>query len=59
MACKLSDVVMRRTDLGSAGHPGDKALEQCMRLMAKELGWSKGRMNKEIEEMQSQFKVKS
>ncbi|HXV35578.1 MAG TPA: glycerol-3-phosphate dehydrogenase C-terminal domain-containing protein, partial [Myxococcota bacterium] len=35
----LSDVVLRRTDLGSAGHPGSAALEAAAALMAEELHW--------------------
>jgi len=35
-AMKLADVVMRRTDLGSRGHPGRQALEYCARLMGGE-----------------------
>jgi len=59
MGCKLSDVVLRRTDLGSAGHPGDKALESCAQLMSQELGWSQDRVKKELNETQNQYKVKS
>jgi glycerol-3-phosphate dehydrogenase len=53
MAKKLSDVVLRRTELGSAGNPGDKALETCATIMARELDWSKERVQKEIEEVKS------
>jgi len=59
MACKLSDVVLRRTDLGSAGHPGKEALEDCAKIMAKELGWSKNQVKKELEETESCYNVKS
>jgi len=51
MAQKLADVILRRTDLGSGGHPGDAALKGCAGVMAKELGWSKNRMKKELEEV--------
>ncbi len=50
MACKLSDVVLRRTDLGSGCAPSRRALEQCAALMAAELGWRRSRLEKEIEE---------
>ena len=48
MAVKLADVVLRRTDLGSAGHPGEEALAETARLMARELGWSDAKREAEI-----------
>ena len=48
MAQKLSDVILRRTDLGSAGHPGKDAVQACAYLMAKELGWDAKRIKEEI-----------
>lgn len=50
MALKLSDVVRRRTELGSAECPSDAALKTCANLMAEELGWNATRSQKEIEE---------
>jgi glycerol-3-phosphate dehydrogenase len=35
----LDDIVLRRTDLGTLGHPGRAALEDCAELAARELGW--------------------
>ena len=49
MARRLGDVVFRRTDLGTAGHPGDAALVACARLMGEELGWSEARIERELE----------
>ena len=43
MAQKLGDVAFRRTDLGTAGHPGTAALTECADIMATELGWSQTR----------------
>jgi glycerol-3-phosphate dehydrogenase len=51
MAQKLTDVVLRRTELGSAGHPGATAALACAESMASELGWNENRMKKEIEEL--------
>jgi glycerol-3-phosphate dehydrogenase len=48
MAHKLSDAVLRRTDLGSGKHPGRKALEECARIMAGELKWDEERVQSEI-----------
>jgi glycerol-3-phosphate dehydrogenase len=55
MAQKLSDVVFRRTDLGTAGHPGDNALTTCARLMAHELGWNDQQTKNEFNEVQNSF----
>jgi glycerol-3-phosphate dehydrogenase len=36
----LSDVVLRRTGLGSAGHPGRVALDRAADVMAAAAGWT-------------------
>jgi glycerol-3-phosphate dehydrogenase len=48
MARRLEDVVLRRTELGTAGHPGDAALEAAARIAAGELGWSAERTRAEV-----------
>jgi glycerol-3-phosphate dehydrogenase len=53
MAEKLSDLVIRRTQLGEAGYPGEKCLMECADLMAKEKGWDKARIEKEITEVKA------
>lgn len=55
MAQTLADVVLRRTGLGAAGHPGEAALRQCARLMAGELGWSEARTRQEIEDVNAAY----
>lgn len=55
MALRLKDVVMRRTDLGSLGHPGDEALQACADVMAAELGWDDARKRDEISEAKRLF----
>lgn len=52
---RLSDVVLRRTDLGSLGHPGRAALESCAFLMAAEKGWSNERTKRELADMEAAF----
>jgi glycerol-3-phosphate dehydrogenase len=49
MAQKLEDVIFRRTDLGTAGYPGDDCLTACAEIMASELGWSIRQVEDEIE----------
>lgn len=55
MAQKLSDVVLRRTELGSAGPPGEEAVINCAEIMAAELGWNEARVKKEIEELKATY----
>ncbi len=51
MACRLSDVVLRRTDLGSGCVPPRAALERCAELMGAEMGWDRDRRQREIAEI--------
>lgn len=53
MAQKLSDVILRRTDLGSAEYPGEKAIHACANLMAKELKWTPEKKKQEIQVIES------
>ena len=55
MAQKLSDIVMRRTDLGSGGNPGLESLEDVAQIMGKELGWSDSKVKQEIDEVEQIF----
>lgn len=50
MAMKLSDVIQRRTDLGSGKHPGKACVAAAADIMANELGWDKARKAQEIKE---------
>ena len=55
MAQTLADVVLRRTGLGTAGHPGETTLRRCAGLMAAELGWSEARIRQEIEDVNAAY----
>lgn len=55
MASTLGDVVFRRTDLGTAEHPGEDALRTCAELMAPELGWNDERTRRELEAVRKAF----
>ena len=57
MASRLSDAVLRRTGLGTIGHPGATALRRAAELMARELGWSADRLEREIAECEKHFLV--
>ena len=51
MAVRLSDVVIRRTALGSAGHPGPETVRGCARVAAAEHGWSVEEIDRQIAEV--------
>lgn len=57
MALTLSDVVLRRSDLGSAGHPGGETLAAAARFAAEELGWSRERIAEEIAAVESRYRI--
>jgi len=55
MAQKLADVVMRRTQLGSVGFPGETPLRACAAIMSREMGWSEARTIQELDEVRTIF----
>lgn len=48
MACTLADIVVRRTELGAAGHPGPEIVNAIATVAGEELGWDADRRNREI-----------
>ena len=52
MACRLGDVVIRRTGLGAAGHPGGDVIRGCADLAAAELGWDAATVTKEVADVE-------
>lgn len=59
MALDLASVVLRRTELGSAGHPGRPTLEACAAIVQSELGWSDDRKLRELESMETFYRQRS
>ena len=57
MAVTLSDALLRRTEAGSAGHPGEDALASAARIVAGELGWTPERVDMEIAELRRTYKL--
>lgn len=57
MAVRLSDVLLRRTEAGSAGYPGDAAVARAARVAGAELGWSSRRMETEIADLRAEYQV--
>lgn len=53
MARTLVDVVVRRTGLGVAGHPGHDAANACAWLMAGELGWDAAQVVTELRDLRA------
>ena len=59
MALDLASVVLRRTELGTAGHPGRATLEACAAIVQSELGWSDDRTASELESLESFYRQRS
>lgn len=55
MAYKLSDIIFRRTELGSAGYPGADLVRFSADCMADEFGWDQARTEHELQEVQQIF----
>ena len=55
MAQRLSDVVFRRTDLGTAGRPSADALVAAASIMADVCGWSPEQERAEMEQVRAAY----
>lgn len=53
IALTLTDVVVRRTPLGTAGHPGSMVATSCAEILGRELHWSPERVANEIESLRT------
>jgi len=56
MAQHLTDVVLRRTDMGSAGYPGKETVEATVKIMADLLKWNTQRKQEEIGELKQFYR---
>jgi glycerol-3-phosphate dehydrogenase len=56
MAVRLDDVVLRRTGLGTIGHPGTAALERCASIMATRLAWSPAHARDEVARVEAMLR---
>jgi len=59
MAFDLASVVLRRTELGSAGHPGRSALARAAAILGEELSWSEERKCAEVEAVEAFYRARS
>lgn len=50
-ACRLTDVVFRRTDIGLRGKPADTELMQIAACMGEKLGWTAHQIAREVEDV--------
>ncbi len=57
-ALHLEDVILRRTDMGTLGHPGAVALNACADLLAAELGWDAATRQREIAAVERRYQFK-
>ena len=54
-AQRMGDVVFRRTELGTDGHPGVAALDELQTLLGQELGWNEQRSAEERTIVEREF----
>lgn len=57
MALKLSDALLRRTEAGTAGHPGRDAVERAAAIMSRAHGWDERRTRTELAEVETFFRL--
>ena len=57
MAVRLADAVLRRTEAGSAGHPGRAAMVEAARVMGAEIGWTDDRREREVEHAEQDYRL--
>jgi glycerol-3-phosphate dehydrogenase len=58
-ALDLASAVLRRTELGSAGHPGRDGLARAAAIMASELGWAESKVQSEMNRLEDIFRRRS
>jgi hypothetical protein len=49
--------LIRRTEAGSAGHPGADAVTRAAALMAREHGWNASQTNEQIAEVDAFYRL--
>ena len=57
MAVKLSDILMRRTGIGTLGHPGKKIVEKVAGIAALLLNWDEKQKKEEIVAVEQIFTI--
>ena len=57
MAQRVTDVIFRRTGLGTIGHPGADCVDACAFTMAGLLGWDRARMDQEVAAVEDVYRT--
>jgi len=57
MAMRLTDALLRRTEGGSAAHPGRDAIEAAATIMAEEHRWDAARIAAEIDLVEARYRL--
>lgn len=57
MAQTLSDILFRRTGVGTIGHPGKNKLQKIAELAADKLNWSNARLAEEMQSVENELKI--
>ena len=53
----LTDVVLRRTELGTAGHPDEAVISGVARVAGRELGWTPQLLAEELDQLEATYRV--
>jgi glycerol-3-phosphate dehydrogenase len=57
MALNLTDVVLRRTDLGSLERPSDTCVSTVADVMARELGWDDAERTRQVDALEQTYQL--
>jgi glycerol-3-phosphate dehydrogenase len=57
MARTLSDIVLRRTGIGTLGYPGEALLQKVAALAARELNWDADKIKQEIADVNNLLRL--
>ena len=57
MAVTLADAVIRRTGAGAVGHPGRDVARNAAAIMAAELGWNTSQVEREMEALDTFYRL--
>ncbi len=57
MAVRLADALLRRTEAGSAGYPGEDAVFSAAGIMAAALDWTQERIDTEIADVRRAYRL--
>jgi glycerol-3-phosphate dehydrogenase len=56
MALGLDDLLLRRLDIGSTGHPGSEVIRRCVEIAAPEWGWGAQDSERAVGELEEWYR---